>query len=305
MPMQPHLIHIGFPKCASTFLQAWFAAHPQIKYKFDFFGGIGGAVDLVDHNLTEPNPRICRVTSCELLSVPNNSSPAYYFVMPEPDLQRAREIRICAELAAMFPAAKILIVTRNQHDLLVSACSELIKHGGDDIAAFLGQFETEHFRTASPFDFGRALKLYQKYFPGRVLAMPYELMVDDRTAFLNAIAAFIGVDAFDIPDSRVNSSLTPEQLYWYPRIARLIRRVPSWRIASRLLAIHRTLIARDGWRVPLKLLRRFFGPKATRVTIPAALEGRLKIDCEALLASELYAPYRERYRGSVPVAAES
>jgi len=26
-----HLIHIGFPKCASTFLQEWFAAHPQVR----------------------------------------------------------------------------------------------------------------------------------------------------------------------------------------------------------------------------------------------------------------------------------
>lgn len=303
--MTTHLIHIGFPKCASTFLQKWFAAHPQIKYRFDSFGGIGGALDLINHMLTEPDPRICRVTSCELLSVPNDLAPPGPFAMVEPALQSAREARVCAELAAMFPAAKILIVTRNQHDLILSACSELIKQGGDDIDGFLAQFEADQFKTDSPFAFDRTLKLYQAHFAGRVLALPQELMADDRRAFLSAIAEFIGVDHFDIQEDRVNASLDPEQLYWYPRIARQIRRIPSWRIASRALALHRRLMARDGWWLLLKLLRIFHGRKAAQIAIPATLDGRLAIGCEELLGLVQYAPYRQLYRrpvGAAPTA---
>jgi|GEM_PF-5080405 len=37
--MRGHLIHIGFPKSGSTFLQEWFRQHPQLFYAP---GGLGG-----------------------------------------------------------------------------------------------------------------------------------------------------------------------------------------------------------------------------------------------------------------------
>jgi hypothetical protein len=37
--MSRHLVHIGYPKAGSTYLQRWFASHPQLAYRE---GGIAG-----------------------------------------------------------------------------------------------------------------------------------------------------------------------------------------------------------------------------------------------------------------------
>ena len=45
---RPHLIHIGFPKAASTFLQHWFDRHPEIAYRP---GGLAGMHTVYDLSL--------------------------------------------------------------------------------------------------------------------------------------------------------------------------------------------------------------------------------------------------------------
>src|SRR3954467_7065515 len=68
--MTRHLIHIGFPKAGSTFLQHWFAAHPQIAYAKGGNAGIEGAFAIVDAALSPAAPQRWRVTSAEALTAP-------------------------------------------------------------------------------------------------------------------------------------------------------------------------------------------------------------------------------------------
>ena len=69
-PRLPHVIHIGFPKCASTYLQQWFAAHPQIAYRPGGLAGMYNIYDLIASVLEKSGGARCAVTSAEQISAP-------------------------------------------------------------------------------------------------------------------------------------------------------------------------------------------------------------------------------------------
>lgn len=295
--MQPHLIHIGFPKCASTFLQQWFAAHPQIAYKPGGLAGAHSVYDLIQRVLDAPGPERCQVTSAEQISTPTDPGRFGAPNLADSRLVATRMADLCRVLARLFPNASILMVTRNHADLLVSSFSQVVRVGGHLRDADYAKLAAEGFREISPIDYDFALSTYRDHFNGRVLALPYELLVEDRPAFLAQVADFMGVDRFDIPAARVNESLDPDQLYWYPRIARLARRVPGAWLRRGLIGLHVRLIRSGAWRPLLLLLKRLTGAKAPPLLLPPGTLRGLDRECEDLLKSEVYAPYREVYRG--------
>lgn len=301
----PHLIHIGFPKCASTFLQGWFAAHPQLAYKPGGWGGMYGAYDLIAEVLCDPRLALCRVTSVEDLSVPTDLSGLDDPNAFSGDVRRHRMSRICEELAELFPKAKILMITRNQADMAISGYSQIIKQGGSMGDAAYGRFVIENFRSRDSIDYDLTLQLYREKFGGRILALPYELLVDDRRAFLAQIADFMRVDQFDLAAGRVNESLDAEQLYWYPRISRLLQRAPSNWLRCKLVALHVRMIRLGAWRPLLNLLKIVTGKKGLSRFLSPDILRKFEIDCEELLRLEPYASYRELYRGTVDSTALS
>lgn len=291
-----HLIHIGFPKCASKFLQRWFAEHPEVAYATDRFGGLSSVHDLIADVLDGPHGRFCRVTSNEELSDPRDPSTFGAVETASADRRRQRLRQICEELAALFPSAKILMITRNQADMVVSGYSQIIKQGGSITDADRVRFAAEGFPDLHPFDYDLTLKLYREHFAGRVLCLPYELLVDDRKAFLTAIADFMGVSRFDIAASRVNASLDGEQLYWYPRIARLLQFVPGDRLRRKLIGLHVRMIRSGAWRPVINILGLIAGKKSVERELAPEILQKLRIDCEELLKIDCYAPYRDIYR---------
>jgi hypothetical protein len=68
--MSVHLIHVGFPKTGSTYLQHWFANHPQIEFRTGQLAGCDSVHDLVEQ-ISSPRPRGVRVTSCQNFSMPS------------------------------------------------------------------------------------------------------------------------------------------------------------------------------------------------------------------------------------------
>jgi hypothetical protein len=66
-----HLIHIGYPKAGSTFLQAWFEQHPELCYAP---GGLGGFYNI--YEICRPSGRACKyfVTSFEGIATPHESA---------------------------------------------------------------------------------------------------------------------------------------------------------------------------------------------------------------------------------------
>src|SRR3954468_15161755 len=132
--MSRHLIHIGYAKAGSTFLQRWFAAHPQIQY---VEGGIAGYRDIYDvaRQSAEPPPGIrWRVSSSEGLATPHP-----FVGLRDIDYRRMHGLHLPTAqanvrdaLARLFPQASVLLVTRGFRSVMLSSYSQYVRTGGPD-----------------------------------------------------------------------------------------------------------------------------------------------------------------------------
>ena len=291
----PHLIHVGFPKCASKFLQRWFGEHPEIAYCWDGFGGERGVEDFLRPFVRDDVKKRCRVTSHEALIDPRNLSTLGRVDYDELDRRRSRQAAVANELARRFPDARILIVTRNHLDVFRSGFSEMVRQGGalsdDDMKAVdIGRLiQSGH----SDYDF--AVGLYRGLFGERLLVLPSEWLADDPSAFVDSIAAFAGVSPFAGATVRVNPSLSSEQLYWYPRLAKLLCRVRPGRFRPVLLGLHMRAIRRGWWRPLLALMRLLAGPRTAQPYMPPEFLDAMAATCRDLVNLPRYAPYRDHY----------
>ncbi|HEY0153586.1 MAG TPA: sulfotransferase [Longimicrobium sp.] len=297
-----HLIHIGYPKAGSTFLQHWFASHPQLAYQPGAIAGFHDVYSIARSAASPQREERYRVTSFEGLSVP----------MPDAgervvDYRRTgavdpatRETRACELLAALFPGAVVLVVTRGFRSMILSRYSQFLRTGGDVelpvlLASALGtadappeaRIEVEHW------DYDALIGKYRAAFGAHgVVVMPYELLRDDPAAFTAALEARLGLDPAPPPPGRVNASLTGEEMAWYPRLARAVRRVP-------LASLHRLYAGAaftNRLRLPIRLLQRL--RPATPVTaamIPDAALEPFRGVADSLRSDPLYAPYAAEY----------
>lgn len=123
------LIHPGYPKCASTALQAnVFAAHPDMQYLS--YGSAPGTIlrddpaNLEFHSLLQGHPRIDpdRVRAIWQQSfVPALDPQRLNVISEEKFLDPFRPLaEVAAELRAVVGPAKVLIVLRDQADILRS-----------------------------------------------------------------------------------------------------------------------------------------------------------------------------------------
>jgi hypothetical protein len=139
--MAQHLIHVGYPKTGSTFLQAWFERHPELRYAP---GGLGGFNNV--YEVARPSGLTYKyyVTSFEGLSTPHASagdvrldfggaSPARYEPVKE------NQAAVCHVLKSLYPQSRVLIMTRGFRGMILSAYSQSVRMGArlhlGDIAA--------------------------------------------------------------------------------------------------------------------------------------------------------------------------
>ena len=252
----PHLIHVGLPKTGSTYLQHWFARHPQIAYAK---GGIAGFADIwtLPRRAAAPDPAWrCRVTSAEQLSYPLDW-PTEETIGPDFLRSTAEgQAKVCDTLLELFPRAHLLVVTRGYAGVFQSTYSQYLREGGDRAAE---EILPKLIRTAAfvgLYDYDRIAAMYRSRFGERAIVLPYEWLRDDRMGFLGAVAAPLGVDPVDPGEEPVNASLSLAQLRWYPRLARRFARTPIGPLRRRLLAQHRWRAQRGGWGKLIRLLER-------------------------------------------------
>lgn len=302
----PHIIHIGFAKCASTYLQDWFDMHPQVSYRPGGIAGMYNIYDLVETVLDKPSPARCVVTSAEQISSPTD--PALYGrIVPARAYRRRERIEaLCARLAKMFPDARILMITRNHDDLRRSSLSQLVRVGRLEMLDDVAQLETrwndpieaEQRTGLLPYDYDHALEVYTRHFGGRVLALPYELLVDDEPEFIRRVAEFMGVEPIAPKLGKVNQGLTDGEIYFYPRIAAVLHRLAWTPLIGRVLQkFHTVMVNRGGWKPLVALMLRLGLPRDGKL-LPVFFLRRKRIACPRLLEAEVYAPYRERYMPS-------
>ena len=298
----PHWIHIGFAKTGSTYLQRWFDDHPQIAYRP---GGIAGQYnihDLVSESQFQSDEFRCRITSCEQIASPpfqqSDASAGPELQSYDPEASMISCNTTCNLLSDLFPNAHILVVTRGFRSIIRSSYSEMIRQGA-------GVLPHEMLETINQFDireifrFDYIIDLYRDRFSNRVLALPYELLLEDRREFLNIIETSMGVDQFDIGGELINPSLSASELYWYPRFARIIRKCPTGRIRGRLIKLHRTMIARGFWKPIIRIIEHFVGAReAIFDTSDASLADYTGVSSK--LADN---PYHTRFRSEYTIEA--
>lgn len=298
-----HLIHVGFPKTGSTWLQRWFEMHPQIVFRE---GGIGGYASVLDIGLTsvDRSQVRCRVTSYEGLvtrtprdvhgNIPRGEDGRIDVDAHQRVAQR--QCDVCEELFQLFPDAHILIVTRGLESGLRSGFGEMVRWGLPLTATeFFG--DTERLRIMLRHgEYDRVVATYRRRFGERVLVMPYELLCDDPGGFRRAIEDFVGLDAFEGPAAKVNASLDPDELRWYPWISKVIDRLPVRRRFRRaLLDRHLRAIRSGRWKPFLRVLERLAGRPARGVEVPPGICESMRGTADELLRDARYAPYREAY----------
>lgn len=225
-----HLLHVGYPKTGSKFLQGWFARHPDILFSH---WGIAGFRDahamMAAADGLLPLPR-WHVTSHEALLTPladseglgGGESPIR---LPTRDGQRAA----CGMLEALFPAAQILIVTRGYRDLIRSFYAELVVGGaGYSFRGFCEALLAQVEAGTDVFHVDAALDAYAAAFgEERLLVLPYEMLRDGPDAFLGAIETRLGIRPLATPVDRIRPSSSDDRLETYRRMTRWMRAVPG------------------------------------------------------------------------------
>jgi hypothetical protein len=275
MPAPPdRLIHIGFPKAASTSLQAWFSAHPQLLYATNSLGGYYHAHEIARAPAlgSGPQPR-CAVISSELFSTPFRDDAGE---LPGDTPIELRRQAVAERLRLLFGDALILIVTRGFRAVLMSAVSHRARLG---LPASFDDVEGPE----RIFDYDSTIALYSDVFGAdNLIVLPVELLRDDPARFIEHIETPLGIDPGGLPP-RLNESLSPAELYWYPRLSSLARRVGLFeryrrRVGGRTVgavagALHRVAPSRvSAPNIPEELVERYRGRASTLADHPLYLD---------------------------------
>jgi hypothetical protein len=302
-----HLIHIGYPKAASTFLQEWFSQHPEFRFNH---GALGSFYNIYD---------ICReaaqnqqsdfkyfVTSSEDIVSPRISSGRYPTETglkdyTQPGYQLA-QIKVCRILKDLFPNSEILLITRGFKRFYLSCYSQYVRCGGVlSWENFSQKYSDSNFGTINElFDYDHVYKLYARAFgEENLIVLPYELLCDDRKRFFSLIEERLGVEHFDEDIPRLNESLADEEIYWYPRISYRVSNLaqklgPLMYEKIYALYIHQTNNRRIK-KVARLLSRWRMEEDINQKELPPELLQAVRGKAEVFLNNPLYAPYLSEY----------
>jgi hypothetical protein len=290
-----HLLHVGYPKTGTKFLGRWFGAHPQLAYGTDSLAGFRDVHEIVRDGVAPRTGVLYRVTSCEGFTAPRRSPGGVIVSYDDAVDPAAAQENICSSLATLFPAAHVLIVTRGFRAMILSSFSQYVRSGGD---ATLEQL-VAHPPAAGPWDYDRVTAMYRQAFgDDKVMVMPYELLRDDAERFLRTIEDCLGLTHFIIPSDRVNTSLSPVEMYWYPRVTRAVCSLP---IGARLKRIYQHGAFVNRFSRVIALLQRVRpGKPVTADSIPDDVVTAYRGKARTLRDNPLYAPYaRDYYHGDL------
>jgi hypothetical protein len=290
--MSGHLLHVGFPKTGSNFLRGWFRDHPQLAYSEGGIAGYHGVYEIAREGVA-PRPEVrYRVTSSEEFTAPHRDTGREHYRLDDPLDPAVAQENACTLLASLFPNAHVLIVTRGFRSMIFSSFSQYVRTGA---GVPFEEFVT-HPLIERPWDYDRVIGIYRNAFGAdKVLVMPYELLRDDVERFVRTLEERLGLAHCAAPPGRPNTALSPAEMYWYPRLTRLVQRLP---IGSRLKRTFLRGIFRNRLRPAIALLQRVRpGTLVTEDAIPEQLIAAYRARARSLRENPLYAPYAREYYG--------
>ncbi|MCF8278135.1 MAG: sulfotransferase [Flavobacteriales bacterium] len=204
---QKRIIHIGFPKTGSTFLQRYFSAHPEIHHDRERFKNYV-KTGLIDDQLARCDERfLFDILSEELLSIwPGDDSDLDQSRYNMNYDIKAKQIETATQLKRLFPDAKILIVVRGYQSLIPSLYSQYLFGGGTD--SFKKVVRTEQHLTLTMYNYDCVIDIYRNLFGNEnVLIMPFEFLNDNPEQYLKYLERFFGFSNMNFPSSKIHSSL--------------------------------------------------------------------------------------------------
>lgn len=206
------LIHIGYHKTGTSWLQGCLFNNICSSFVSPFARDKEIGNYLIYPNALDFSPQICKkyfypklleTTTGGLIPV-----LSYERLSGNPHSGGYDSKEIANRLAQVFPDAKILIVIREQKDIILSTYKQYVIEGGAcTIKRYLHPpsrgkgriplFSFDHFK------YDRLIKCYSELFsPSNVLVLPYELFREMPHKFLSAIATFCGTIMGDeMPES--------------------------------------------------------------------------------------------------------
>lgn len=220
--MSQLLIHIGYAKAGSTFLQYWFYEHPEIHFQHIFMSGgfihpkhlasFAEKTDKLPSHYVMSSEFIASWTGdVEYYGMQFNSNYDYF----------KYQKNMSQMLKEIFPTAKILIVTRGYTTVFRSSYSQYIATGGR--LSFRDIFKRMDFLISS-YDYTAVINLYQKQFGNdKVLFLPFEKLKDNPSEFIEMVESFMEMKTkFQYGTEVKNESLNPKTLVVFRTISKVV-----------------------------------------------------------------------------------
>jgi hypothetical protein len=197
MRKNPQVIHIGFSKCASTYLRALFRGHPRVHLAFKtgyFTPFLAGTLTFKQYQaFFNDDPGVVNVESDEHLTL-----PGIHPVLGVRTTNLGELAQVADKIREALPDVRLILVVRNQASLLASRYSEFLIRGGslsfDDFAdALLGRTSgvNDHFQN---FYFQIVRLLEQRFSREQLLVLLQEEMREDTASTIDRISRFCGLD---------------------------------------------------------------------------------------------------------------
>ena len=262
------IIHIGFHKSASTFLQKRF--FPELSANYLFFAGSNNNREILDYAESTSGfdaGVIHEWVKSELIKKYNKvERPTTILSHEELSGHPHGYGEICPYTTARnlhkaFPQARILILIRNQIDYLTSIYAFRVLRVGHESRSF-DRFITEEGAKGlfNHLEYHRLVKYYHRLFgPEQVLVLPMELLSRSTSEFCGKICSFMQLPNQEIKNQQRLNATTKSRFI-----------LACWRPINFLFGLMLDalvfIMQKEAERYPLRRFRFYFYNVRSRIT---------------------------------------
>ncbi len=209
-------LHVGYAKAGSSLMGEWLAANPAFCFSDFSIGGFASTAELMDIALQDTAQPEYYVLRDMRFSVPRYEKEDFLVNGKIKEHQKG----VCSLLNALFPSAKVLIVTRGYKSIISANYSQHVKEGGtlraEDIFNYSGFVR-------DLFDYSYLIQLYRTAFgKENVIVLPYEFLKENPTAFFSKIEAELGLPHYPFTSKIVNPSLNAVEAKYLLKINSMV-----------------------------------------------------------------------------------
>lgn len=286
------VIHIGYPKAGSTWLQSYFSANPALFYDGGLTDSYKQMGKVPENIAAKAGTEKVLVLSEEQLSVWQGNLDIVGVKFQPFDIKLHQQ-QVCESLHHQFPEANILIVTRGFASALKSMYSQYITIGG----IYTFQQFLQHYGNimAQFYDYGYLISLYRQTFGHKqVVVLPFELLKDKPPAFLQLMQQGLQLPAFNFEGERANMALHAEEMESYRRLSLLLYGMVKWlprKMAQMIYGSYVFMLYQRKFHGVLKMFR----SQTEQLHIPTETMALFSGRAELLKYEEIFEPYLKEY----------